>query len=85
MKIKIEDEDREEQCGVYVEPKNAAYDEGIEAELNVSKEILENLRKYKGIIAIKKSKMIFGEENIFKEEMPIGDFMKQATITKDFH
>ena len=28
---------------------------------------------------------IFGEENIFKEEMPIGDFMRKATITKDFH
>ena len=36
--------------------------------------IFKDLKNYKGIIAIKKAKMIFGEENIFKEEVPINDF-----------
>ena len=74
MKIKIEDNDRVEQCGSYVDPKHAANQDGITTELNVPAKIFKDLKNYKGIIAIKKAKMIFGEENIFKEEVPINDF-----------
>jgi hypothetical protein len=40
----------------------------------VPAKIFKDLKSYKGIIAIKKSKMMFGEENIFKGELPINDF-----------
>lgn len=81
MKVKIEDADRKEYCGVYFDVKKAGQADTV-MKMDPPQQIFANLRDYRAIVAIKRSKMIFAEENIFKQEIPITDFNTKNSVVK---